>query len=580
MKYYLDVNDNVYIKRYGTSLKERWDSLSQDEQSNALDFFKHLLGTKPENGLNFEKEHLLRIVIGYGGRECLKKLEENALPAMHTVIWEPEYTVFLAGCVSEDIHKYIEDDRFVICIGRSGQSKLEKCLMENVCVTNAFHNKMMAIGDYVAADNKDVAFFKSCYIKAAEEVLGESNSMKSAHSLSCENWLNAINILNSNYVIGQLFEQITTRDIPVIIVAAGPSLAKNCRELKKAKGKAIVVSVTHALKTLYDNAVEPDMVAVTDAAQLDFSDCDKERKSILLSSVYASKHEQNSYNGRVIFFGFKITADLFRAKRTESDPDTSYGTGSVATDVFSLFIASGFRTFILVGQDLAFDEDGFSHSDGLKENSEIIYETEGLYGNIVKTRFDWERTRRFYEKKMQEYDDIQVIDATEGGARIKGTLIMPLKEAIDRYCKAEYPVSEWLMQLEPGNDEEKEYINSWFKECINDCEIFSRHLDNIIEQNKLISSKWKDMDHWDESVAALCKRYDLMYKIIMDGDSGFVLKHYCIKEILNYIENALLTEGDENINKRMLLEYELFILMRNKCNELIKYIEKLRNYKP
>lgn len=576
MKIILDNNEKAYFKRYGMSLTEIWNTLTIKQQEEALAAYDHLAVTEPCRGLSFEQENVLRIVIGYGGSLCFKKILDNALPAMRAVIWEPEIMAFLAGCVREDIHEYLENESIAICIGRD-RDGLVKCLLNNVLVTNAFHNKMMAIGSYVSSGNKDVALFSSCYIKVTEEVLGEGNSMKHFHRLSCENWLNAISILNNNYLIGQLFEKIETRDIPVIIVAAGPSLVKNCHELRNAKGRALIISVTHALSTLRENDIKPDLTAVKDSKHFDFTSCDEKRENILLSSVYASRNDQNSYNGRVIFWGFRPTAGLFHTKRTDNYPEVLCGTGSVATDVFSLFADSGFRRIILVGQDLAYNDEGYSHSDGKKESSEIIYETEGLYGNTVRTRCDWEYMRRSYESKIDGHRNIRVIDATEGGARIRGTEIMSLKEAIEQCCNTEYPVAQWIGQLRKGDDEEREQIDRWFIDCINDCESFNRHLDRIIEQNRRILNNWKDTEKWDDSFSALCKRYDVMYDIIMNGDSGFVLKHYSIGEIQKYIENALILEGDENIEKRMELEYDLFTFMRNMGDELINYLEELKH---
>ena len=575
MRQIIEANEVSYYKRYGISLSEMWNTLSQDEKDKALGLYTRLINTELECGINFEKEHLLRIAVGYGGKEFLKNIRRNAPSLMKIVVWEPQKTIFLAGCASEDIHKFIEDERISICIGRE-EILLKECLLDNVLVTNAFHNKIIAVGDYTEINNEDVAFFSSCYIKVAEEVLGEGNSMKYFNQLSCENWLNAINILNNNFIIGQLFEQIKTRSIPVIIVAAGPSLKKNCDMLRKAKGKALIISVTHALKTLFCNGIKPDIIAVKDSVHYGFVDCDKDREYMLLSSVYAAKNDQNAYNGKVIFWGFSATAGLFHTRRTELYQEIPCGSGSVATDVFSLFLQAGFRNFILVGQDLAYDDEGFSHSDGKKENSEIVYKTEGLYGNTVRTRSDWEYMRRTYEKKIEEYGNIKVIDATEGGARIKGTVIMTLKDAVEQFCNEKYPISQWLSQLKHGDDEEREQIDRWFEECRNDCETFNKRLDNIIEQNKKILTVWNDTDKWDDNFRALCRRYDIMYNIIMDGESGFILKHYCIKEIQKYIENALVLEGDENIEKRMKLECELFTLMRSMGDRLMDYITELR----
>lgn len=569
-------NEEAFLTRYGLSLTKMWQGLTEDEQKKAVSDFCEISASAYESSLSFEQQDALRIVIGYGGTKCIEEICKNALPSMRALIWEPEKNIFLAACVIEDIHEYIEDERLTIYSGRGDAEDLKGHLADNLLVTNAFHSKIMAFGPYASPDDKDVEILKSCYTSVAAEVLGEGNSLKHFHHLSCENWLNAIGIVNDNYLIGQLFECIRSRDIPIIIVAAGPSLVKNCMDLKNAAGKSIIISVTHALNTLYCNGIMPDMLAVTDAAPFNYADCGVDKDHFMISSVYAAKKDQNSYNGRVVFWGFRATESLFRTKRITDYPETPCGTGSVATDIFLLFADAGFRKFILVGQDLAYDDEGYSHSDGKKESFQMVMECEGLDGNIVKTRSDWDDMRRFYEKKIDEYSDITVIDATEGGARIDGTRIMTLKDAVSSLCDKEYPVNEWLTMLKPGDDEEKEYVDGWFDDCISDCVNFSRYLDKVIDQNRKIAEKWNDTEKWDGDFRKLCKSYDVMYNIIMNGNSGFVIKKYCIREIQKYVENALVFEGDGNTVKRMGLEYDLFSFMQNASDELMECIKSIR----
>ena len=50
-----------------------------------------------------------------------------------------------------------------------------------------------------------------------------------------------------------------------IVVAAGPSLNKNIKELKKAKGKALIIIVDTAIKPLLNAGIVPDMFFIVDA---------------------------------------------------------------------------------------------------------------------------------------------------------------------------------------------------------------------------------------------------------------------------------------------------------------------------
>ncbi len=572
----IQANENAYINRYGISLRMLWGQLSEYERMRTLDEFDRYLVTAPWIGLNYEEEHLLRIVIGYTCKSGLISIFAESLPAMQALLWEPCEELFLAGCVKEDIHEFIEDDRIVMCIG-SGDGILDEALRSCMHVSNAFHAKIMAVGYYRKAGNAVVETFLGAYRCVSELVLGEGNSRKFFDNHPCRNWINAISILNTNHTIDQLFNSINTRDVPVIIVAAGPSLEKNCKELNKAKGRAIIIAVSHAMKTLDKAGIVPDIVATADANEWNFLDFDKDRRYKLLCSIYASARDQNAYNGKVIFYGFPMLAKLFSVKRVNSDIETEMDTGSVATNVFSLFMAAGFKTLILVGQDLAYDREGYTHSGKEKDSIDERIEAEGIDGNKVFTRSDWKYFKEFIQKKITEYDNTSIIDATEGGARIYGTKIMTLSNAINKYCLDEYPVYEWIDQLTHGDEDEKKSIDVWFDECISDCEMFIRKLDRALQLNKMIMERWNNKESWDESFSAMCRQYDIMYDIIINGDGGFVLKHYCIGEIQRYMENALIYEGDDNAGKRLGLERKLFESIKINGYELITYIKDIKN---
>lgn len=77
-------------------------------------------------------------------------------------------------------------------------------------------------------------------------------------------------------------------------------------------------------------------------------------------------------------------------------------------------------------------------------------------GNIEKevpTRGDFKMYLEWYNqyiKDCKEYrKQFKVINATEGGAKIDGTEVMTLKDAIDRECKKEIDIQECFEKLHP-----------------------------------------------------------------------------------------------------------------------------------
>lgn len=119
-------------------------------------------------------------------------------------------------------------------------------------------------------------------------------------------------------------------------------------------------------------------------------------------------------------------------------PNIHFG-GSVACVGFSLLYMMGFDKIILVGQDLAFTNKR-SHADGTFEEKMPERDTsnmicvKGNYEDEVPTRSDFKLYLEWFEdyiEQIKKRRKVEVINATEGGAYIKGTQIVSLKEAIE-----------------------------------------------------------------------------------------------------------------------------------------------------
>ncbi|MBP2655025.1 MAG: hypothetical protein H6Q73_2594, partial [Firmicutes bacterium] len=127
---------------------------------------------------------------------------------------------------------------------------------------------------------------------------------------------------------------------------------------------------------------------------------------------------------------------------------------SVAHLAFAFASHTGASPIILAGQDLAYGADGKqSHSSGTIYDGDVYglskqekIEVEGYYGGTVYTNRDWQLFKQWFELQLLKQPESVVINATEGGARIKGTVELPLKEAVARYCVREVNILEELKE--------------------------------------------------------------------------------------------------------------------------------------
>ena len=131
--------------------------------------------------------------------------------------------------------------------------------------------------------------------------------------------------------------------------------------------------------------------------------------------------------------------------------------GSVANDAFSLAVTLGFRTIVFIGQDLPFTggrvytkwiEDMKKPDEDLTKGS-IIVTVEGIHGEELRTDIKMEQYLRWFEREIKKHPELEVIDATEGGARIQGTILKTFQEVLDEKCIGKFDMDAVTAELEP-----------------------------------------------------------------------------------------------------------------------------------
>jgi hypothetical protein len=113
---------------------------------------------------------------------------------------------------------------------------------------------------------------------------------------------------------------------------------------------------------------------------------------------------------------------------------------------FRLLNYLGCDPIILIGQDLALSEEGKTHArDNPYGDEQSVYlhspeEIEGNYCKTLKTNPILKMFLYGYQSDVANFKG-KVVNATEGGAKIPGTQLMTLREAIDTYIKTplEFP---------------------------------------------------------------------------------------------------------------------------------------------
>ncbi len=428
------------------------------------------LGKLPNNAPVF--------IMGLGNPSYLKELAEHTKKKITIIIYEPSFQIFLHFLEHVSIAEWMEKHMITFFVkGIKGMDEQAMRGMAGRVLTyeSIPFSRRLVLPNYDVLFPDEVLGFVKVMFDIADFELSQYSTQISFSTVTVKNMLDNIKYLCNGYKTIQLVEVIP-RDIPGILVSAGPSLNKNIKELKRAKGKAFIIAVDTAIKPLLSEGIIPDMFAVVDGRKpLSLVEKEEAKEIPLLGTLSASSAVLEYHTGMKFFYneGYAVSDHILLKQ------DMDFGSvetgGSVATTAFSLLYKIGLPCIILVGQDLAYTGDK-SHADGTfadvmkKEDTKNYITVEGNTEEkvptteILKLYLKWFGD---YIAAAKKYDpNFRVINATEGGAKIEHTEIMTLHDAIEQECTKEVDIQACLKKLPPMLNEEnrkwaEEYLDSF-----------------------------------------------------------------------------------------------------------------------
>lgn len=245
------------------------------------------------------------------------------------------------------------------------------------------------------------------------------------------------------------------RGFPAFIIANGPSLDRNIRDLKNIRGKGLILSVESAIKPLLKNGIQPDILTVIERTKgtytCHFQGMHYPKDLALICLALVDPHVFPSFHGEKIPVFRKaeaVNAWISGHLSKESSLDAGANVSHLALEIAAYL---GADPIIFVGQDYAFGANGMTHSkDSVyyeergKKTRDIIHSrpvvyVEGNDGTMIPSYQLWVDFRHGLERKIAAHTDRTFLNATEGGAKIKGTVCMPLNRAIEQYCTRPLP---------------------------------------------------------------------------------------------------------------------------------------------
>lgn len=268
--------------------------------------------------------------------------------------------------------------------------------------------------------------------------------------------------------------------LPAILVAAGPSLAKNMEQLAGLSDRAVLIAAQTTLRPLLERGIQPHFVTsldFSDASRQFFENLELPDELVLVAEPKASWHVVDAFRAARSDRRFECETASARGPRRVILLDNVFAHRCVGEALakrapmkagatvmhLAYYLAQwlGCDPIIFVGQDLGFGGHVY-YAPGVAIHRAWSSEL-GRFGTLEMK--EWERIARHRSilRKVKDhegremYTDEQmftylqqferdfarsaarIIDATEGGARKVGAEVMALREAAERYCTRPLP---------------------------------------------------------------------------------------------------------------------------------------------
>ncbi|HIC9165584.1 TPA: motility associated factor glycosyltransferase family protein [Campylobacter jejuni] len=310
-----------------------------------------------------------------------------------------------------------------------------------------------------------------------------------------------------------------------IIVSTGPSLTKQLPLLKKYANKATIFCADSSYPILAKHGIKPDYVLSLERIPLtseffnnDFGEFDKDIMFVLKSYVHPHTTKYLQKNNRN-FMLVSTYASFIQYLKLDYFGYFNMGK-SVANMSYLLTEYLNYKNIILIGQDLAYAKDGFSHTKDYKnlDKHEGHFQRDKgkfqclAYGGNGKVESSeiWTMFRLIFENDInyfQKLFNITTYNCTEGGARIEGTIEKPFLWACENLLDKD--LNKPFEKLEPLslNKQNEFLLKAYYKvyQSIKHCRDFSKILSNDFEK---IQSVYLSLNEKEEYLNLAIEKID------------------------------------------------------------------------
>lgn len=492
------------------------------------------------------------IIFGFGLGYHINELSRLIGKINRIVIYEPYMNIFVQTLHNFDCADIFNNENIILVV--ENEEELKNNIWANLHWININFNVYKSLPNYDRLFPEEY----SNLLRIIKDITYIRVLDRNTIFYFSEKWQNNLfknlpHIFNSSCV-SNLFGKFSNK--PAIIVAAGPSLNRNVKFLKDVKEKAIIICVGRALKVLLKEKITPDMIITLDGdvkSYEQFKNIEYGNIPLVYTSVVYPEILNDHKGEKIVsLIGDIYLSELFE-KRNIDIGLLSTG-GSVACAAFSLAVSMDADPVAFIGQDLAYTNN-MSHAEGVEYKNSDINNLKGsmvikdIYGNDVYTDESLYSFLVWFEKAIENDKSGRIyIDATEGGARIKGTEIMILSDFINKYCKEEIGTTERLKELldenKPHSGDVLLSVIEEYEECLNEFKYIRIRTEEAIKYSKKLFASYRN--RYTRNITHVLEKLDEYDLIVKEKREHFDLINYLLRPIIYDTLNGLNEEKSED----------------------------------
>ncbi|EAI0098723.1 DUF115 domain-containing protein, partial [Campylobacter coli] len=480
-RFNIDENLNIYDKTHNVFMYE-----NLEEEINF--FYQSIL----EKTLRYP----FICIYGIGNALLIKNLAKHY---KHLFVFESEIELFILALSTIDLSEELKVYKIVLfdCVAKDLEIQIAMIFdQQSILEYLSLYEMFISSHYYLKYYETSILSLNELCIKSASVAIRNADITCFLPLLTHGQFLQNIPSMLESIPFQRILNERKNKFENAIVVSAGPSLTKQLPLLKAYQDKAVIFCADGALSMLEKKGIVPDYVTnldFTDLAMKFFQNKENLKQSIIALECATHPNIVHSLKAENCMIVLRNKA-LYQRFNLNDFGYIDTGT-HVSHFSYTLALALGFKNIIMIGQDLAFDEEGNSHSKGFdfgekfsgEENIDKLKVPAYAGKGEVLTHITWNDYRIKLEYLFACNDQkAKFYNATEGGARINFTEELSFKECCEKFLTKEKPKFELPKSL-TKNRSDKLLVK--FKEKIQkDQENAKRFLDDALALKQILEN--------------------------------------------------------------------------------------------